>query len=812
MHDAGIEDRYRALFETSRDAIMTLEPPSWAFTCGNPACIAMFRTRDEADFTSRAPWELSSASQPDGRPSDEKAREMIEIAMREGSHFFEWTHRRTDGEEFPATVLLSRMETDGKAFLQATVRDITEMKRAQTQIESLHRRNEIIMNSAGEGIYGVDLKGDTTFVNRAALKLLGYTQEELIGKPQHALIHHTRPDGRPYPADECPVYAAFTDGRVHHVTDDVFWRKDGTSFRVEYIGNPMHDEHGALIGAVVTFNDITARKRVEAQLRLQVAAMEATTEAILITDRVGIITWVNAAFTLMTGYAPADIVGQPASILVPEGQPDATYQDIQNTLLAGKVWKGELLNRRKDGALYPEEISITPVYAEGGAVTHQVALKRDITERKRQEAELRETHQILEGILGTIPVRVFWKDRNLVYQGCNRVFARDAGLADPKDIIGKDDFQMVWRAQAELYRADDSKVIASGRPRLLIEEPQTTPGGDTIWLLTSKVPLQNSEGEVLGVLGTYMDVTERKRAEAERLELEKQLQDKQKLAAIGTLACGMGHEINNPIMGIINYAQLIKDRLQGKDANVEEFADEIAIEAERIAGIVRGLNTFASRGTASHLPMAISDLVESAVTATRDTLARVEITLEVNLPDSLPVIPCDRAQITQVLTSLIGNACDALNDKYPDRDDDKVIVVSAELFERGSEETVLTSATPSSDFRVPRSGSRILRLTVEDHGTGIPDAVREHIFEPFFTTKDRSVGVGSVGKGLGLFVSYAVVQEHGGELTVESEPGNWTRFHIDLPAVPADVPQAQTLQAGLPVNVVAAVDTTETGG
>ncbi len=143
----------------------------------------------------------------------------------------------------------------------------------------------------------------------------------------------------------------------------------------------------------------------------------------------------------------------------------------------------------------------------------KVVILNDIIERKRAEETLRASHQIIQGIINAIPVRVFWKDRNLVYLGCNEIFARDAGFVDPKDIVGKDDYQMGWRDQAELYRADDRQVIESGRPKLLIEEPQTTPFGNTVVLLTSKIPLRSSEGEIIGVLGTYMDITERKRAE-----------------------------------------------------------------------------------------------------------------------------------------------------------------------------------------------------------------------------------------------------------------------------------------------------------
>jgi PAS domain S-box-containing protein len=140
-----------------------------------------------------------------------------------------------------------------------------ETQRAKETLERLRRQNELILNSAGEGIYGLDLLGNTTFVNPAAARMLGWDIEELIGKPMHAVLHHSKPDGSPYPADECPIYAAFKDGRVRKSDDEVFWRKDGTSFSVAYISTPLR-ERGAIVGAVVTFQDITEHKR-EAEIR-----------------------------------------------------------------------------------------------------------------------------------------------------------------------------------------------------------------------------------------------------------------------------------------------------------------------------------------------------------------------------------------------------------------------------------------------------------------------------------------------------------------------------------------------------------------
>lgn len=137
-----------------------------------------------------------------------------------------------------------------------------------------------------------------------------------------------------------------------------------------------------------------------------------------------------------------------------------------------------------------------------------------MTKTMQAETALRSSQEVLDGILNAIPVRVFWKDRDLGYLGCNAAFAHDAGLSSPHDLIGKSDYDMVWRDQADLYRADDRRVIESGQSKLLIEEPQTTPEGKTITLLTSKIPLRGRDGEVNGVLGTYMDITEKREAEA----------------------------------------------------------------------------------------------------------------------------------------------------------------------------------------------------------------------------------------------------------------------------------------------------------
>ncbi len=177
----------------------------------------------------------------------------------------EATGRRKNGTTFPLELSVSKMEIEGRIMFTGIVRDISEREEKKAALEKIMNQNIQILNSAGEGIYGLNMKGNTTFVNLAAEKMLGFSKEELIGKSQHALIHHSKPDGTHYPREECHIYAAFKDGKVHRETNEVFWRKNGSSFPVEYVSTPIQ-ENGKLTGAVVTFRDISEQKEKESQV------------------------------------------------------------------------------------------------------------------------------------------------------------------------------------------------------------------------------------------------------------------------------------------------------------------------------------------------------------------------------------------------------------------------------------------------------------------------------------------------------------------------------------------------------------------
>jgi len=249
------EEKYRVLFECSHDALMTLEPPSWDFTSGNQASVNMFRAASEEEFISSAPWDLSPERQPDGRPSAEKAREMIETAMREGSRFFAWTHKRLDGGEFSATVLLTKLGRAGKTFLQATVRDVTEQKRAEEELRQSEERNRTILHTAMDGFWVADTQGRLLDVNDACCRMSGYSEQELLAMCIPELEANEEED-----TATAHFQKIITQGEDRFETR--LRRKDGTLFDVEVSVQYKTDEGGRFVAFL---HDITERKQAEAK-------------------------------------------------------------------------------------------------------------------------------------------------------------------------------------------------------------------------------------------------------------------------------------------------------------------------------------------------------------------------------------------------------------------------------------------------------------------------------------------------------------------------------------------------------------------
>jgi len=287
-------------------------------------------------------------------------------------------------------------------------RDITERKLAEERLARLNQQHELILCSVAEGVLGLDLQGNHTFVNPAAAKMLGCEVEELLGQPSHSSWHHTKPDGTPYPREECQIYAAYREGTVRRESTEVFWRKDGTNFPVEYASTPIY-ERGRPVGVVLTFADITERKLAEERLARLNQQHElilcSVAEGILGLDLQGNHTFVNPAAAKMLGCEVEELLGRPSHSTWHHTKPDGTPYPRKGCQIYAAYREGTVYRAstevfwRKDGTSFPVEYASTPMYERGrpvGAVLTFV----DITERKRAEKRLEyvSSHDALSGL------------------------------------------------------------------------------------------------------------------------------------------------------------------------------------------------------------------------------------------------------------------------------------------------------------------------------------------------------------------------------------------------------------------------------
>jgi PAS domain S-box-containing protein len=262
-----------------------------------------------------------------------------------------------------------------------------------TDPRQILHRYELILTSAGEGIYGLDQEGKGTFVNPAAIAMTGWTEADIIGQPMHERHHHSRVNGSPYPQHECPIYAALTDGAVHHVTDEVFWRKDGSCFPVHYTSNPIW-EHDTIIGAVVIFQDMSKIKQTEAAMtrlqRYNELLLSAAGEGICGFDCEGKMTFINPAAATMLAWPDKDLTGKSIQGIfrVKEPNPEK-YCPVQNIIQGKKRYQAsDKLFWRYDDSSFPVDFVSTPII-EADKLQGVVVVFRDITERKLAEQKLK---------------------------------------------------------------------------------------------------------------------------------------------------------------------------------------------------------------------------------------------------------------------------------------------------------------------------------------------------------------------------------------------------------------------------------------
>lgn len=279
-------------------------------------------------------------------------------------------------------------ETGRPSQVYTVFRDISERRRAEQALQESENRLRLILESIGEGVYGIDVEGRCTFINPAAAQQLGYIPEEVLGQNMHALIHHHRPDGSPYPLEECRIARALRERRGCWVEDEVFWRKDGTALAVEYRAHPIL-EGGQLRGAVISFSDITARKQAEQATAYLAAVVESSADAILSKNLDGVITSWNRGAEEMYGYSAEEVVGQPMTLLIPPHLVGEEEKILERVRRGKRIEQYETLRRRKDGSDLYVSLTVSPIRDRGGRVIGASSIARDITQRKLEEEGLR---------------------------------------------------------------------------------------------------------------------------------------------------------------------------------------------------------------------------------------------------------------------------------------------------------------------------------------------------------------------------------------------------------------------------------------
>ncbi len=340
----------------------------------------------------------------------------------------------------------------------------------------------------------------------------------------------------------------------------------------------------------------------------------------------------------------------------------------------------------------------------------------------------------------------------------NDYFARIHGYKS-KELIGKN-LSSLFSKKREGNISITSKNFLDVGYLEAVETWHVKKDGEELPMLISGIVIEDNSHLPEYVALTAIDITKLKELEVKNQDIQAYLRNQQKLESVGTLAGGIAHEINNPINGIMNYSQLILDTTE-KNNDTYEYAKEIIHETRRVATIVRNLLHFSRHETSHRSKARIHDIIEATLSLIRTIIKRDQIDLSIELPKELPRIQCSSQQIQQVLMNLMTNARDALNQKYEGYDENKKIIVTGKVIKKNKQ--------------------KWLRITIEDHGGGIPQEVQDKIFDPFFTTKGRTEGT-----GLGLSISYGIVKEHKGTLSFETKKGEYTKFHMDLMAIEGD--------------------------
>lgn len=481
---------------------------------------------------------------------------------------------------------------------------------------------------------------------------------------------------------------------------------------------------------------------------------------VAITDQRGGITYVNDKFCQISKYSREELLGQDHRIINSAYHPKEFIRNIWTTIAGGKVWRGEIRNRAKDGSLYWVDTTIVPFLSDDGKPYQYVAIRYDITERKEAEERIRQQASLLDKARDAIFVCdlnqkiLFWN------KGAERIYGWKA-----EEVLGKD--------LADVLYEGDNTEISQGRKALNekdewnSETKQITKDGKPLVIERRWTLVRNEQNQPDYILIINTDITEQKRT-------EEQLLRAQRMESIGTLAGGIAHDLNNILSPILMAADMLQADEVMKNAG-EPWLSMIKENTERGADLIKQVLTFARGAEGEKLPVQLHHLIKDITKILRETLPK-SVSLRTEIDPELRVIEADPTQIHQVLMNLCVNARDAMP--------------HGGMLNLKAENIRLDENYARMNFQA-RPGNYVL-LSIKDTGTGMPPDVAARIFDPFFTTKE--VGKGT---GLGLSTVLSIIKSHEGFINVYSEPGRGTQFSVYLPAMESGEQAAESAQETL---------------
>jgi PAS domain S-box-containing protein len=692
------------------------------------------------------------AARGDFGPGDANALALARQQQYEERRTCNYEDPRPDGR----IIEVRQARTDDGGII-GVFNDITDRKKAEHKARQAHEklrtseyRLQAILDHSPAVIYVKDLDGKYILVNRMWTDVVGISAEKAIGHDDFALM--------PKEVAEAVVAndkAVMADGKALQLEETV--PRDGSPHTFISFKFPLRDARGQpfAIGGVST--DITERKHAEEELKKLSMAVEQSPTTVMITDTEGTIEYVNPKFTHTSGYDAEEVIGQNPRILKSGLTSPEEYDHLWKTVTLGGEWHGEFRNRRKTGELYWESASISPIKAADGTVSHFVAVKEDVTERKRIEEELQRNEKRIATILGTANEGFWLIDNDGVTLDVNPAMCAILGR-DRNDILGKNHTDFVDRKNQAVF--EEQRKQRDRGLRGAYEITLSQPDGTRIPCLFNATPFVDEEGEKIGSFAMVTDIMDRKRNEVE-LTLAKENAESATRTKSAFLAA-MSHEIRTPMNGVVGMIDLLLETVLESDQR--QMMGTVRDSAFSLLQIINDILDFskieAGKMALESVPISIRDVVEGVTETLRPNAAAKNVDVYVFIDPNIPSwVMGDQVRLRQILFNLGGNAI-KFTENTPDRPNR--VFFRAEAVSADGGNTV------------------VVRFRIIDSGIGMTSETIASLFKPF-TQAESSTTRRFGGTGLGLSISKHLADLMNGKVGVRSRPGVGSTFTITLP-------------------------------